>query len=597
MGGKIRTKLFFIFLFISIIPISVVTIISYNVYTNLVGKQVSLVATNTIDNSYEHINKVFQNINEITLTFQSYTTRPGNFTVAHEVKQLINNPNPDQYDFFSARSNMLFFFYNLVLGNEYIKGIYFFLPDGKSISYGIGTDLVNDYNPFKEEWYIQTLNKHGDLYISDSSIKDFTLDKERSIFFSRALYDVDNRQYLGVLMIDCDLAIFEDMDKEIFPSITNLYLVNEENNVLYSNHKEKIGQQSPQHLNAIAEDTLAEGVYEVSNNGNLLAIRHFLYNDWRIVASVELSKLYEQYGIKKQLLVYIALTCILIFSLLSVVLSNLITNPIVYLSKVMHKNKHLNLLRMEKNINRNDEIGVLYNEYNRMVNRIEEYIKERYQNKLITLDSQMRSLEAQINSHFLYNTLESIHSIAEIEEVESIATMTKALGDMFRYSIKTESELVLIEEELKHVKNYLYIQNIRFSDKIDFKYYIQDGLLKKRILKLILQPLIENALYHGLEGKNYHGKVTLNIYEAESQIIFEIIDDGVGISTKELDNLRILLNQQPSFNDLGRRAKRSIGLKNVHSRINLYYGSDYGLSIESTETKGTKIVINIPILK
>lgn len=590
---NIRTKLFLVFTAVSVIPILIVTIISYNSYTKLVGKQVSLVSSNTVSNTVERIDNIFQNIDRITLSFQQFSTQPGANTVSQELNKLVNKPDIDQYDLFLARTKMLFFFNNLILSYNYLNGIYIFLPDGNAISFGNGTDLVLDYKPFDDEWYVNTLQKNGGLYISDADTKDFLLHAKPSISFSRALYDADTHQLLGVLMLDCSLDIFKGIDKDIVPDITNMFLVNGKGTILYDNFKRSIGQTVPQPLRDIMAGN-PDGTIERTDGGTLTVIKPFPDNDWKIIASLSLNELYKQYGVSQKLIIYIALTCTTIFVLLSVILSSLITKPITELSRVMRKNKSLTFVTTKKHLARTDEIGVLYTEYNNMIRDIDDYIKESYQNKLITLDSQMKALEAQINSHFLYNTLESIHSIAEIEDVESIAVMTKALGDMFRYSIKTDSELVAVEDELAHVNNYLSIQKIRFEDKIDFRFYIQDGVSSLRILKLILQPVIENALYHGLEKTASRGSITVTAYTSDNRIVFEVEDDGVGMSQEQLNEIRSLLGEPPKFQELGQRNKRSIGLKNVHSRIALYYGPEYGISLESVQDKGTKVKIRVP---
>lgn len=260
----------------------------------------------------------------------------------------------------------------------------------------------------------------------------------------------------------------------------------------------------------------------------------------------------------------------------------------------MKKSKTSNLLVTDKYLNRKDEIGVLYHQYNQMIDEINAHIKERYQNRIIVLDSQMKALEAQINSHFLYNTLECINSIAEIEEVERIAVMSKALGDMFRYSIKTESELVTLNEELSHVRNYVSIQKIRFGDKIHVVYDIPENLLEEKILKLIIQPLVENAYYHGLENKKTKGILTIKAVLDEIHIRISISDNGAGIAQDHLEELRNLLRKPPQFTDLGHRTKQSIGLKNIQSRIQLYYGQNYGITVESVPGQGTEVQIYIP---
>ncbi|ULT58322.1 sensor histidine kinase [Neobacillus drentensis] len=590
-----RTKMFLVFIVISIIPIIIVTINSYRSYTKLVNQQVSVVTSNTISNSLEKIDGIYQNINRITLTFQQFSTVPGSPTVADQLYKLINNKEVGPYDIYLARRDMQFFFNNLILSNDYINGIYLFLPDGNSISYtNNNTDLHFGYVPFNDVWYKQTLQKKGGLYVGNVSTKSFIINAQPSVTFARAIYDFNSHKLLGVLMLDCDIKIFKALDNDIIPNMTNLYLVNDTGNIIYDNRMSSIGKPLPDYLKSkISNNSL--GNKEEVKNGNLTVIKSFPDNDWDIVASIPINELYKPYNLSEKLIIYISITCAVIFILLSMVLSNQLTRPTIELSRIMRTNKQLKPISTNKYLQRKDEVGILYTEYNNMIEAINRYIKESYQNKLMTLDSQMKSLEAQINSHFLYNTLESINSIAEIEEVESISIMTKALGDMFRYSIKTDSELVNVTDELNHVNNYITIQNIRYDNSIDFKLEIPTEIYTYQILKLILQPIIENSILHALESKRMKGSITLRAYEGNNnRIVFEIADDGVGMDSEKLNKIKKSLQEQPKFTELGRRNKQSIGLKNVHSRIGLYYGLEYGLTVESEVNKGTTIKLCVP---
>ncbi|WML27301.1 sensor histidine kinase [Neobacillus sp. OS1-33] len=590
-----RTKLFLVFIAISIIPIIIVTINSYSSYTKIVNQQVSVVTSNTIENSLEKIDGIYQNIKRITLTFQQFSTIPGSPTVADQLYKLNNNKNAGPYDLYLARRDMQFFFNNLILSNDYINGIYLFLPDGKSITYTINnTDLHFGYVPLKDDWYKQTLHQKGGLYVSNVSTKPFIINAQPSVTFARAIYDFNTHKLLGVLMLDCDIKIFQALDNDIIPNMTNLSLVNNKGLILYDNTLSKIGKTLPKYYQGKLSSNHG-GTNQEVKDGHLTVIAPFPDNNWNIVASIPMNELYKPYNLSEKLIIYISITCAVIFILLSLLLSNQLTRPTIELSKIMRTNKQLKKVSNDKYLNRKDEVGILYTEYNNMIEAIQKYIKESYQNKLITLDSQMKSLEAQINSHFLYNTLESINSIAEIEEIESISIMTKALGDMFRYSIKTESELVLLNDEIDHVKNYITIQNIRYDNSIDFNLEIPSKLSSCRILKLILQPIIENSILHGLEKKKMKGTVKIKAYEiSQSRIVFEISDNGIGIERDKLSDIRNFLQEQPEFKELGKRSKESIGLKNVHSRIALYYGLEYGLNVESEPNKGTTIKICVP---
>ncbi|WP_019004858.1 sensor histidine kinase [Cohnella laeviribosi] len=591
---SIRNKLFLVFIAISIIPITVVTFSSYRSYTNLVSKQTSLVASNTINNTMERIDTILQNIDRISITLQQQTSDPASsITIRDELKKLLAANDP--YSPFLIRNRLKQIFENLILSYDYINGLYLFSPDGKSISYGIGTDLKVGYNPLGDDWYEQTIAKSGGLYIGNVDVKPFIINAKPSIMFSRAIYDLDSQQFLGVFMLDCSLDIFKGLDRDIIPNISSLYLANGEGKILFDASRKLIGQQLPdaifRQVKAMRSDQA-----EFHEGGKLTLIQSFPSNDWKIIASISLAELYKEYGISKKIILYVSVSCAAIFILLSIVLSNLITKPIVELSRIMRKNKSQKFVTADKQLRRMDEIGILYNEYDKMMKDMDAFIRERYQNRILTLDAQMKALEAQINSHFLYNTLESINSIAEVEEVESIAVMTKALGDMFRYSIKTDSELVPISDELKHVDNYIAIQRIRYEDRIRFDKQIEAGIENAKMLKLLLQPLVENAIYHGLETKRGKGCVTIKGFARGDRIVFEVTDDGVGMTPEQAMELRKRLAEQPEFARIGERSRQSIGLKNVHSRIALYYGPEYGLSFESAQGAGTTVRIEIPAM-
>lgn len=263
----------------------------------------------------------------------------------------------------------------------------------------------------------------------------------------------------------------------------------------------------------------------------------------------------------------------------------------------MSSQKGHTLIQSTRYLDRTDEVGTLYNEYNSMVESLNSAVKQDYQDKLVILDAQMKSLEARINSHFLFNTLESINSMAELEDNLTIADMSLALGNMFRYTLKTQSELVTIEDELRHVQDYVSIQQIRFDHRFQLIVDMTPDFKQKKVLKLIFQPLVENSLYHGLNYCTVGDTISISGYEKNSCIYITVSDNGQGMGSETLTKLRSSLSEEASFTELGHRNKKSIGLKNIHSRIELYYGQGYGLTITSEPEKGTTILIKLPVLK
>ncbi|WP_251028398.1 cache domain-containing protein [Bacillus sp. ISL-18] len=296
-----RTKMFLVFIAISIIPIIIVTINSYRSYTKLVNQQVSVVTSNTISNSLEKIDRTYQNINRITLTFQQFSTAPGSPTVADQLYKLINNKNVGPYDLYLARRDMQFFFNNLILSNDYINGIYLFLPDGNSISYtNNNTDLQFGYVASSDDWYKQTLNKKGDLYVGHVSTKSFIINAQPSVTFARAIYDFNSHKLIGVLMLDCDIKIFQALDNDIIPNMTNLYLANDTGYILYDNRMSDIGKKLPSYLRNIIS-TNSQGHFEDVQDGNLTVIKSFSDNDWNIVASIPVNELYKPYNLSEKI--------------------------------------------------------------------------------------------------------------------------------------------------------------------------------------------------------------------------------------------------------------------------------------------------------
>lgn len=578
---KLNSKFLIAFLLISIIPIVVITSFTYSRYTSLIHEQTTQVAESVFEKAVGSANASIDSINHIAEIFTFYSG--SNNSIIDDLKRYgIRESGYTAYDIFKSNQNIKFLCQNLIYSNDYINGIFLFTPSGATLGYGYGggIDVQAGYEPFSDEWYRSTVALNGKTYIDGITTKSFLLNAKPSISFSRALFDIYTHKFLGVLFIDCSPKVFDMGKVNTLPDTALLSVENDASGyILYSNADslENSGRDGPKSMKVMKKKLDIDSL--------------------TLTTAVNYEKLYREFGLTRMLIVDIGVVCAIVFFIISLLLSAYLTKPIVYLSrKVADRNGH-NIVTRESYLKRTDEIGVLCNEYNTMIDELNQHIKREYQNKLIVLDSQMKSLEAQINSHFLYNTLESINSIAEIEEVESISTMSLALGSMFRYSIKTKSELVPISDELHHVNDYVSIQKIRFDNKFDLKIEISREMYPLKVLKLILQPIVENALYHGLRYCNSGREIVLRGCTKGAVIFLEISDDGIGMTPEQLRKLRESLGEKPRFTELGQRSKQSIGLKNINSRIKLYYGEEYGLSVESEEHRGTRITMKLPVLQ
>ena len=239
----------------------------------------------------------------------------------------------------------------------------------------------------------------------------------------------------------------------------------------------------------------------------------------------------------------------------------------------------------------NDELGKLGDQFNHMMDEIENYIYREYQSKIILNDAKYYALQAQINPHFLFNTLNTMASIAAVENCDIVKNMCETLSDIFRYNIagNMDKKFVTFEEEMTHIKNYLYIVKMRTMDEINFYDRIPQGMEKLEIPKLSLQPLIENSVNHGLKNKRGKKCIWIEAQEDETSLYVSVIDNGIGADVSEL-NKYLYIDMDESTEE-----HTSIGLRNINERIHLLFGMEYGLTFEHTDVM--KVIVHIPKIR
>lgn len=315
---------------------------------------------------------------------------------------------------------------------------------------------------------------------------------------------------------------------------------------------------------------------------------------WKVVQYVPTSVI-NKYARSSVYFYMIAMIPIfLLIIVLGYFLSSRIILPIERLKAAMQRVAEGIFVEVKDFHFREDEMGSLVKSYNCMVGQLEESIKQNYVAKLNQKRIEFEMLEAQINPHFLYNTLSLISSISEIGGLEEVTMISNSLSDMFRYNVQKGS-IVYVKEELDQIRNYMNIQKYRFLGKIRFECFTNSEIDNYRILKFLLQPLVENALYHGIEKKEASSLLTITFLEENERLYITIEDDGVGMSDATLEELKDKLNQKESY--FNQDHFEHIGIQNVYSRIKLYYGEEYGLEIWSELNIGTRIQITIPIVK
>jgi two-component system sensor histidine kinase YesM len=218
-----------------------------------------------------------------------------------------------------------------------------------------------------------------------------------------------------------------------------------------------------------------------------------------------------------------------------------------------------------------------------------------YETKISRHKAELSALQSQINPHFLYNTLECIRSIGAVYESQEIMDISIAMADIFRYSIKS-NRFVKVKEEIEIIESYLKIMKLRFPKRINYEIDIKNQIKNKKIIKMLLQPIVENAFYHGLESKTDGGKILIKAEIKDEDIIFLISDNGKGIKEEKLNLLNNSLNRVLKI-EIEDFKKHGIGILNINKRIKLNYGEEYGLKLDSKIDQGTEVEIIIPVEK
>lgn len=573
---KLRMRFFLIYFLCSLLMLFGAMQYFLYRYTLVSTEKANQMLENTMYSATAQVENMVGAITNATYLFQANGTTSG--SIIDELQKYKDmNYDMSYYDLYTSRQNIKYICQTLLISNPNINGIFVILANNQTLGWSNGIDFDYKYKPAEDDWYKETLDLHGRLYISDLSKKDFFLGAGESVFFAKALHNIYTNDYLGTVLIDCSPEIFDLSSVNMLPSDIYISLTDADNpdSIYYANTETPIAKELFEDDPLFISKDILNGNFTMN-----VAMNHDYFAD-----SVS-SATRQMY--------LVALLIMAILALVYIPLLNGVIKPIRKLTNHMHATHFRQPANMPRYSKRNDEIGLMYREYDAVVKSLNEYIRKDYQNKLATMDAQMRALEAQIDAHFLFNTLETINSIAEIEEVEPIQTISMALANMFRYSIKTQSELVPLRDEINHIRNYISIQNIRYDNRFTVDIQIPEETLNERVLKLILQPVIENSINHGFKRCQIRGKILIEAYTDESNLYIRISDNGVGMNETQLENLKNLLNSRPAVEELGKRVYESIGIKNINSRIQLYYGTMYGLDIDSVENEGTTALITVP---
>ncbi|QEH69152.1 cache domain-containing sensor histidine kinase [Cellulosilyticum sp. WCF-2] len=416
--------------------------------------------------------------------------------------------------------------------------------------------------------------------------------KVRNLYLIRMIYDSDDFSERGLIILQINRQrlkdVYNDLSTEFMQSIN---ILSKDNKWIIGTEEDWYNEKENEWISNQADNW---GYRIDKKEQRLLAFMNIEGTEWKIVAEGSLNQLVnEEMGHFRFLFIIVMTFTILLLSIFSILMAMDILSPINRLVHSIKKVEEENI-HQEVIVDREDELGYLSKCFNKMSKEIDNLLNRVYKEELTRREAELKALQAQINPHFLFNTLESINWMAQLNNVPEIRDMVTSLGALIEASIGKGSPMVPLSKELKYIDSYLLIMKNRYGERLSYESDIDTSLLGQEVPKLILQPLIENAIYHGIDKMRKKGTIKLTIRREDETIYIEIMDNGKGMLPEEVEDLNQKFKEDRDDYILGDNRK-SIGLANVNGRVKLFFGKDYGLQIESEYETYTKMKLYLPI--
>lgn len=585
---SIKAKLIGFFILIVIIPVVVMALNSYYSSERLILNKYSDLLLEISKQTNVRIEEFLTDLEKVSLVWvYGVNSNPTAQDTADIQNFLKDSSDYNERKVYSA-------LLNAITLKDRVYSIYVYnLAGGKNLYVSSNKPIDYAYNPTGEAWFkefltskeaVTTINTHKDYQVRD--------DDQWVISSARKIYDMNNGELLGVIVFSVDIDFVDKVCGNILANRNFAFsIVDENNRILYNSQFENIGRNFTEIFPADFRNINGKSGGFITKNGNenfLVTYNAFSKLKWKTIFYVSLEEMSIEGELLRQNLVYIVLMLLLFAIASSYFISAMITRPVKKLIK--------NMARVEKGqfdnlsvIESNDEVGLLSKRFNMMSSELKVLVDRIYLEEKQKSEAEMNALQAQINPHFLYNTLNSIKWIAAMQKSEKIEQMIESLIFMLRYATRKVGDMVTIEEEIENIRNYITIQKVRYYNRLDVEYDIDENLKKNKVIKFTIQPIVENAIFHGLSACEREGLIKIQVARQENDVLIVVEDNGNGMDKETIEKInRNIINFKDKFNN--------IGISVVNSRLKMQFGEKYGVQFESETGKGTKFFILIPML-
>ncbi|WP_314395677.1 sensor histidine kinase [Leptotrichia shahii] len=512
---------------------------------------------------YIIMNKEIEYTNENVINTSRYIT-----LYADKLKNMINllSVDADVRNFLisgneDSKKSIEKMIYSILGSNKGIKNITVIGKNGNIVSSDKNNDMKISENMMKEKWYVDAIN-NSDMPVFNPSRKNSTSSMNSALWFLSISRDIKNSkgENLGVIVFDIKYEILKRYLNSIsFGKQIDNIIVDKNNNVIY--YKD---------VKCFADKKCLAKFSEKNKNKNTYLYETQIENtNWNLRSLANTNDLVTLKKNFSHIVIIIFLVSLAFSSIITFIVITKILRPLIKLENHM-QNFENNLREFHLSEKTGYEIQNLVEHFNVMVEKIK-YLRE----------YEIKALHSQINPHFLYNTLDTIIWMAEFEDNEKVISITKSLANYFRLSLSNGHEKIPLKDEIMHTKEYLFIQKQRYEDKLSYFFNIEDeSLLSIEVPKIIIQPIVENSIYHGIKNLSGNGIITIDVYRQNSTVNISVKDNGIGFEKAK---------------QFKKSKTGGVGIQNVDKRIKFYYGKNYGVFInKDSKTEGAEVIIKIP---
>ena len=451
--------------------------------------------------------------------------------------------------------------YSILDNNKGIKNITVIGKNGSIISSDKNNDMKISANMMKEKWYVDAIN-NSDMPVFNPVRKDEDSSMNSNSWFLSISRDIKNSkgENLGVIVFDIKYEMFERyLRSNAFGRQSDSIIIDNHGNVIYYRD-----------VKCFADKKCLEKFSEKNKNKDTYLYETQIENtNWNLRSLANTNDLVTLKKNFSHIVIIIFLFSLAFSSIITFIVITKILKPLIKLENHMQKFEN-NLSEFNLSEKTGFEVQNLVEHFNIMVKKIK-YLRE----------YEIKALHSQINPHFLYNTLDTIIWMAEFEDNEKVISITKSLANYFRLSLSNGHEKIPLKDEIMHTKEYLFIQKQRYEDKLSYFFNIEDkSLLSIEVPKIIIQPIVENSIYHGIKNLSGNGIITIDVYRQNSTVNISVKDNGIGFEKAK---------------QFKKSKTGGVGIKNVDKRIKFYYGKNYGVFInKDSKTEGAEVIIKIP---